>query len=522
MKMNFARMVGQLALRFSDQEALVNIERQRRYTYREFHRVTNRIANMMRERLELRRGDVYLCILENDSMSLLHVWTAFKGEAAAAFTNYRDSVNEHRWQVQFIRPKVVFIENALLDSHFEMLRDLGVTVVCMDRPATPCDGLLAFDDLLEGASDANPDVENDTMTDLMAYRFTGGTTGKSKCAQYTIDNWLALRDSVYAEAEQIYDPDQRYLHMAPLSHGSGLAMLSTLFRGGCTVTQNVPDLKVWCRNVEAERATTTLMLPTLVYRLLDMPEAKQHDLSSLRTIVYGGAPMSPAKLRQAQERFGNIFAQVYGATECLTTVAKLSKTDHLTSDPKRLSSAGRISTVVEIKIVDDAGQELRQGETGEIWLRSRGTITGYLHNPEGTAEEFQDGFWKSGDLGYLDDQGFLYLVDRKKDIIITGGFNVYAVEVEAALNSHGAVALSAVVGVPHSEWGEAVHAEVVLRQGVEVSADDLIEHVKGLLGRFKAPKTIVFVEQLPVSVVGKVLRRHVRDKYWTDRTRRVS
>ena len=265
------------------------------------------------------------------------------------------------------------------------------------------------------------------------------------------------------------------------------------------------------------------MLPTLVYRLLELPEAKQHDLSSLRTIVYGGAPMSPAKLRQAQERLGNIFVQVYGATECLTTAAMLTKADHLAAgDAKHLSSPGRLSTVVEIKIVDEANNEVKHGETGEIWLRSRGTITGYLNNPDGTAAEFQDGFWKSGDLGYLDDRGFLYLVDRKKDMIITGGFNVYAVEGGAALNAHPAVAISPVVGVPHSEGGEAVHAEVVLKEGALVAAEELIEHVKSKVGRFKAPKAVVFVEQLPVSVVGKVLRRHVRDKYWKDQTRRVS
>ena len=523
MKMNFARMMGQLALRFADQEALVNIERRRRYTYRELQAATNRIVNMMRERLGLGRGDVYLCILENDNLSLMHVWTAFKGDAAAAFTNVRDAVDEHRWQVGFIKPRVVFIENALLDSHFAMLREMGVTVVCMDPPATPREGLLVLDELLQGVSDANPEVENDTMKDILVYRFTGGTTGKSKCAQYTMDNWLALRDALYTEAEQIYDADQRYLHMAPLSHGSGLGVLATLFRGGCTLTQNLPDLKAWCRNVEAERATTTLMLPTLVYRLLELPEATQHDLSSLRTVVYGGAPMSPAKLHQAQARFGNIFVQVYGATECLTTAAMLSKADHLSlaGDDQHLASAGRLSTVVELKVVDDEGNELPQGQTGEIWLRSRGTITGYLGNPEGTAAEFQDGFWKSGDLGYLDERGFLYLVDRKKDMIITGGFNVYAVEVEAALNAHRAVAISAVVGVPHAEWGEAVQAEVVLKSGAAVSAEELIEHVKGRIGRFKAPKAVAFVEQLPVSVVGKVLRRQVRDKYWQQQARRV-
>jgi acyl-CoA synthetase (AMP-forming)/AMP-acid ligase II len=520
MKTNFARMMGLLAVRYADREALVNIERRRRYTFRELHLLTNRIVNMMRARLQLRRGDVYLCLLENDNLSLLHTWTTFKGDAAAAYTNFRDSFDEHRWQVDFIKPKVVFVETALLDTHFDMLRERGATVVCMDRPAVAREGLLCFWELLEGVSDANPGVESDAMADILVYRFTGGTTGKSKCAQYTMDNWMAMRDSSFAESEQLYEAGTRYLHMAPISHGSGTGLLSTLFRGGCTVTQNVPDLKQWCRNVEAEKITNTLLLPTLVYRLLELPEAARHDLSSLRTIAYGGSPMSPAKLRQAQDRFGNVFMQGYGATECLQVVSWLSKADHALG--RHLASAGRVVPGMELMIVDELGNEVAPCETGEIWLRSRATITGYRNNPEGTAAEFANGFWKSGDLGYMDAQGFLYLVDRKKDMIITGGFNVYAIEVEAALNSHPAVEMSVAVGVPHEEWGEAVHAEVVLRAGEQVSAEALIEHVKSGLGRYKAPKSVAFVDALPLSVVGKVLRRQVREKYWKGLARRVS
>ncbi|GLC95137.1 hypothetical protein Tamer19_45450 [Cupriavidus sp. TA19] len=241
-----------------------------------------------------------------------------------------------------------------------------------------------------------------------------------------------------------------------------------------------------------------------------------------RTLAYGASPMSPAKLRQAQERFGNIFMQIYGATEILHAVGVLSKADHLTATEKQLGSAGRILPGVEIMIVDDQGKEVRQGETGEIWLRCRGTISGYYNDPEGTAGEFTSGLWKSGDLGRIDDEGFLYLVDRKKDMIITGGFNVYAIEVEAALNSRPAVSNSAVIGIPHEEWGESLHAEVVVKAGAQLTAEELLDHVKGRLGRFKVPKSVVFVEALPVSVVGKVLRRHLREKYWKDKDRRVS
>jgi len=528
MKMDFARVMGQVARQFANNEALVNIERDRRYTFAELHRQTNRIANMMRDRLGLGRGDVALCILENDNLSLLHAWTAFKGEAAIAHTNFRDAFDEHRWQVEFIRPKVVFIETSLLERYGDMLRERGATVVCMDplpSSATPCEGVHCFDDLLDGVTDAEPGVQHDTCADILVYRFTGGTTGRSKCAQYTIDNWLAARDTMYADEEQSVALNRRtrYLHIAPVSHGSGLSFLPTLFRGGCTLTQNAADLKAWCRNVETEGVTTSLMVPTLVNWLLDLPEATDHDLSSLRTLYYGAAPMSPSKLKQAQERFGNIFFQLYGATECAQAVCTLTQSDHLTAiETGRLASAGRTTIGMEMRIVDENGNDVPAGATGEIWLRGRGTIGGYFNNPEGTASEFHDGFWKSGDLGYVDDAGYVFIVDRKKDMIITGGFNVYAVEVEASLNAHPAVSMSAVVGVPDDKWGEAVHAEVVLKPGASVNAEALIEHVKDKLGRFKAPKTVSMVEALPVSAVGKVLRRTVREKYWTDQPRRVS
>jgi acyl-CoA synthetase (AMP-forming)/AMP-acid ligase II len=519
--MNFARTVGHLAVRHADREALVNTERDRRYTYRALHGLTNRIVNMMRQRLRLGRGDVYLCILENDSLSLLHTWTALKGEAAAAYTNIRDSFDEHRWQVEFIGPKVAFIETALLDRYGDMLQERGVTVVCMDPPPVARPGVLSFWALLEGVSDADPGVESDVHRDVLVHRFTGGTTGKSKCARYTIDNWLACRDSYYVSRDQEFDTDSRCLHFAPMSHGSGILVLPTLFRGGCTVTQNAPDLVQWCRNVEAEKITTSLMLPTLMYRLLELPEAAQYDLSTFRTCGYGGSPMSPAKLEQLKRRFGNIFEQGYGATECLQILTLLTKADHAAADPKRLASAGRPLPGVELIIVDDDGNEVAPGTTGEIWVRCRAVISGYHGNPEGTAAEFADGFWKSGDLAYADEEGYVYIVDRKKDMIVSGGFNIYAVEVEAALNSHPAVANSAVVGVPHDEWGEAVHAEVVLKAGAIAVTDDILAHVRGRLGRFKAPKSIVLVDALPVSVVGKVLRRQVREKYWQGRARRV-
>ncbi len=524
MKINFSRIFQGLADRYGENEALVNIERNRRYTFGELHLLTNRIANMMREKLELGRGDKFLSILDNDNIGLLHLWTSYKGDSVAAWTNYRDSLDEHTWQPELIKPKAVFIENALLDSHLDMLRDHGVAIVCMDPLENPEEGVAYLWDLLEGVGDHNPDVENDLREDTVLLRFTGGTTGKGKCAEYSMDNWLSINDGFSLMDGSLFTDAARFLHLAPLSHGTALLLLPTFLNGGCTITMNAPDLATWCRYVQQERATMGMMVPTIMYRLLEMPEASEYDLSSLETLFYGAAPISPTKLKLLQSRFGNIFFQVYGATENPSIACYMDQKAHAVEtkeDEERLSACGRPSIGTEVLIADEEGKPVNQGEIGEIWIRSRGTIRGYYGNPELTSEEFVNGFWKSGDMAYKDPQGFVHIVDRKKDMIITGGFNVYATEVEAAISSHKAVVMSVVVGVPHEEWGEAVQAEVILKDGMSCTEEDIIQHVKAQIGRFKAPKKVIFVKEFPVSAVGKVLRKDIRKKYWAEQERQV-
>jgi fatty-acyl-CoA synthase len=523
-KMNFSTISERLADTFGDREALVNLERDRRYTFRELHLLTNRIVNMMRQKLDLHRGDYWVNILDNDNASLLHFFTAMKGEAAACYTNYRDSLEDHTYQIDTVDAKVVFLEADLLESHYEMLRAQQVTIVSMDRPEKAYPGVHYFWDLLEGVDDSNPDIVIDDRIDLLILRFTGGTTGRGKCAMYCADNWLMCRDSYFALPDPVWSPDNRVLHLAPITHGSGMLVLPTLFKGGCTVTMNSPDLNAWCDHIARERINTVMMVPTLLYRLLTLDESTPQQLATLDTVYYGAAPMSPSKLIDLQGAFGNIFVQAYGSTEHVGVALSMSKADHLVEnfdDDSHLASAGRPVAGVEVQIMDDDGNPVARGETGEIWLRSRAIALGYFGSPEQTASEFQDGFWKSGDLGRMDTQGFVYIVDRKKDMIISGGFNVYANEVEAAINSHAAVMMSAVVGIPHEEWGEAVHAEVMLKEGEAVGPAELLAYVRNELGGYKTPKTIEVVLELPVSAVGKVLRRKVREKYWTEINRKV-
>ncbi len=525
MKVNFSTQFEALADRHGDREALVHVERGKRYTYSEFHRVSNQIVNMMTDTLKLGLGDRFINLLNQDSMSLLHVPTIFKGPVTGAWTNYRDSFDEHAWQVERCEPKVAFVENDLLDTRFEMLREHGVTVVCMDEPTESADGLLTFWDLVNSASAENPDYVLDDREHVALIRFTGGTTGKGKPATYCIDNWMGLRDSIYAMPDAPWNPDTRTVHLAPISHGSGMFVIPTFSCGGANILINTPDLATFCRVVQDEGASHCLLVPTLLYRLLDTPEASEYDLSTLQNIFYGAAPMSPAKLGDLQARFGNVFIQAFGSTEHFALALGLTKAAHADTSEEgraRLASAGQPTPGVEVIVVDADDNRLPHGEIGEFWFRSRGVCLGYLDDPETTADEFQDGFWKSGDLGYLDEKGFGFIVDRKKDMIISGGFNVYANEVEAAISAHPAVVMSAVIGIPHEEWGEAIHAEVVLREGEAADEAELIAFVKASLASYKSPKTVTFVRDLPLSAAGKVLRRKVRDKYWDTTGRQVS
>jgi fatty-acyl-CoA synthase len=530
MKINFSSHFQALSDKFGDQEAIINVERNRRFTFSEFHRLSNKIVNMMRDRFSLGAGDSFLNILNNDNLSLLHYPTIFKGNVLGVMTNYRDSLDEHAWQVECADPKLVFIENELIDSHYELLRAHGAVVICMDpvekvrEGKKRREGLYYFWDLIAEASDENPDIAIDDREHAAVIRFTGGTTDRGKPAVFSLDNWFAVLNSFYALPDKAWLRDTRMLHIAPISHGSGLLVLPCFYAGGCNVTINNADLALYCRTIEEESISNSMMVPTLLYRLLELPAAKQSNLSSLQNMFYGAAPMSPSKLRQLQNKFGNIFIQVYAATEHSAIALSLSKADHLIDNPEnegRLASAGQANPSIEIVIRDDHGRPSARGDVGEICLRSRATILCYKNNPEKTAEEFVDGEWRSGDMAYMDDSGFVFIVDRKKDMIITGGFNVYAIEVEACVDSHEAVLMSAVVGVPHQEWGEAIHAEVVLREGMSLSEEELIDYVKGKLGRFKAPKTVKVVDQLPTSSAGKILRRRIRDHYWKNSDRKV-
>lgn len=525
--MNAGRMLKQVELRYGKLTALVNVERNRAFSYWELHEITNKVCNMLRDTFGLREGDRYATLVENDNMALVLIWM-LKSLCTVVWLGIRDSLEEHLYQIDYTKPRLIFIEKQLLPEYYEFLSERNMIIISMDKPDVPMRGLYYFWELIDQSSPSDPDAEygyDDVNKHICLLKFTGGTTGKGKCAMFSLENFLSAATNSSWGTEVFLSENPKLLVSTPLTHAASSYVLPCYFRGGTIVTINRVDIEQMCQTVEKERIDLLQSIPTVLYRMVDMGLTKKYDLSSLKIIRYGASPISPSKLEVLIKEFGRIFVQGYAATESWTPCTILGRNDHdVTTEAgrKRLHSLGRVVPGMEVKISDDNGCELAIGEVGEIWIRGPITIQGYHNDPEQTKENFSgDGFFKSGDMGYMDNEGFIYLVDRKKDMIISGGFNVYAVEVENCLNSHAAVKESAVVGIPDDYWGEAVHAEVVLKEAERIGQEELINYCKQHIARYKAPKTIKFVTELPLSPIGKVLRRAIKEKYWENQKRRI-
>ncbi|MBP7610772.1 MAG: AMP-binding protein, partial [Steroidobacteraceae bacterium] len=284
-----------------------------------------------------------------------------------------------------------------------------------------------------------------------------------------------------------------------------------------------PDLLLG--TIERERATVTLLVPTMIYILLDHPRRDAFDLGSLRNVLYGAAAIAPERLKQAIERFGPVFTQFFGQTEAPMALTSLPRELHVVADPVRqamvLASAGIPTHPTRIRLLDEQGHDVPEGEPGEIVADAPNVMSGYLDDPAATAETLRDGWLHTGDIARRDAEGYLTIVDRRKDMIVSGGFNVYPREIEDVLFEHPAVAQAAVIGVPHERWGEEVKALVVLRQGHCATKGELIEFVKSRKGSLTAPKSIEFVAAIPVTNLGKVDKKALRARYWSGRTRNV-
>jgi fatty-acyl-CoA synthase len=343
---------------------------------------------------------------------------------------------------------------------------------------------------------------------------TGGTTGRPKGVQLTdrnIETMTALTLMGYP-----FGPRPVYLAMAPLTHAAGVLCFPVMAHGGQVVVMPAPDLDHFLASVQRHRVTHTFLPPTLIYMLLGHEKLAATDLSSLRCFWYGAAPMSPVRLEQALTDIGPVMAQLFGQSEAPMMVSMMAPRDHFNPDgtvaTHRLASAGRPGPLVTVAIMDGSGTLLDQGERGEIVVRGSLVMAGYYKNPAATAEASAHGWHHTGDIGYLDGDGFLFVVDRAKDMIITGGFNVYSAEVEQALMAHDAVRDCGVIGLPDDKWGERVVAVVQPRPGTDPDPAEIIAFVKARIGSVKAPKQVEIWPDLPRSTVGKILKTEIRDR----------
>ena len=351
--------------------------------------------------------------------------------------------------------------------------------------------------------------------------YTGGTTGRSKGVM--IAHRCVVNMSLIVFADWEWPQDIRYLASTPITHAGGVNIFPVLMRGGFVRVLPGFDLKTFCRTVETDRINATFLVPTMIYGLIDAKEIRaERNLSSLETIIYGAAPMSPDRLLEGMKIFGDVFVQFYGQTEAPQCITTLRKADHDPARPRRLGSCGRPNPMVEVKLFDFDMNEVKRGEAGEICVRGALVMNGYWKRPDATEDAFRGGWLHTGDVAVEDEDGYLTIVDRLKDMIISGGFNIYPREVEDALMSHVSVASAAVIGVPDDKWGEAVKAFVVVKPGATADFETLHAHVKARRGGPWAPKTIDFVEAIAVTGLGKVDRKTLRAPYWQGRSRGVA
>ncbi|MBW2229197.1 MAG: AMP-binding protein [Deltaproteobacteria bacterium] len=488
----------------------------RSWTYAESADLLARFARVLQERgLEPGQGVGVL------SPNRPEVWLSQNGACIAGgrYTALHPmgSLSDHEYACNEAELRLLCVDPAYASRAGELLAACpSVEGVLSFGPAEVGDDLLA---LAAGVGpvllEPGPLAPDDTSWLL----YTGGTTGVPKAAE--LPEAAVAQMALAVSSGWDLPKQRRYLACAPITHAAGMLITPTLMSGGCVILQRSFDPARWLADIVAERATLTLLVPTMIYALLDQPGLDGTDFSLLESIMYGASPMSPARLVEGIERIGPVFAQLYGQTECGGVATSLWREHHDVKNLERLASCGLAMPNARVEILGEDGRRLPDGEAGEICVQGPCVMKGYFKQPELTAETLVDGWLHTGDIAVRDDEGFFTIVDRKKDMIVSGGFNVFPREIEDVLSTHPTVSTVAVIGVPDEKWGEAVKAIVVPRPGASIDAEVLIELVKKRKGSIYAPKTVDVVEALPLTAVGKADKKVLRAQYWGDAKRGV-
>lgn len=505
------------ALVFPDREAVVY--EGTRYTYREFDRRVNRLANAISE-LGYAKADRMTVLADNCSKYLEAYFAAAKLGMSITPLNYRLGDKELAYVIEDSESSLFMVGDGFEERFLSLAGGLsGIKhKISMDNPL---DGALLYDELLEAAPDRDPGVEVDE-NEMAVLMYTGGTTGMPKGVMLSHRNFMT---GVMAMAVMMTaGPDDSTCYVLPIFHVSIWPIFVIMVAGGKVVINRRYDLGLILETIEREKCTHINLVPTIYGWVLQFPDVDKYDLSSLRGMTYAGSPFPPEVLKQCITKFGNIFAQGYGSTETAgAPISYLLPEDHHLEGPgaKYLASAGKPAMCSEVAILDEEDNQLPPGGIGEIAARGKMVMQGYWKNPELTEKTLRGGWLHTGDMGYMDEDGYLFLVDRKADMIVTGGENVYPKETEDVLFEHPAVFECAVVSAPDEKWGERVQAVVVLKEGQSASEEELIAFCKERLAGYKCPKAVAFKASIPKTVVGKILRKEVKKEFWEGKDRSI-
>ncbi|TAM66425.1 long-chain-fatty-acid--CoA ligase [Mycobacterium sp.] len=482
----------------------------RQYTVRQSTDRIARLAGALRA-LGVHRDDRVAYLGLNSDRYHEYLYAVPWADAAVNPVNIRWNPAEIAYSLQESKTTVLFVDDAFVAA-IPALRAAGAelsTIVYCDEGECPL-GMVDYESALAGSPPV-PDARRGGDA-LFGVFYTGGTTGRPKGVMLSHTNVMTSALGSLATGRFVTDKG-RVLHAAPLFHLAAIGMWIAANVAGSTHVM-VPSFTPGgvAKVIGDHRITDLLLVPTMIQMLIDHPDTGGCDLSSLRQLTYGASPIPEALIERAVKAFPTAgLAQAYGMTELAPAATFLPACDH--AKPALQRSAGRALPHVEVRVVDADGNEVPTGDIGEVVVRGDNVMLGYWNRPNDTAATVRDGWMHTGDMARMDEQGYLFIIDRMKDMIITGGENVYSAEVENALAGHPAVAAAAVIGVPDDRWGERVHAVVVLRLGSEATEESLREHCRALIAGYKVPRSMEFVSDLPVSGAGKVLKRELRECY---------
>ena len=485
--------------------------------------VEDRVARLAQALLTLgaKSGDRIGILAQNSDRYLEAIFATWWIGAITVPMNNRWSVEEHIYSVDDADIRIVFHDGAFAETASVCATRRPALKVLIGFDGKAQSGAQDYEDLIVGSARALP-VRLDLSAPCGIF-YTGGTTGLPKGVVHTHASISGA--ALVASLDMNYPRAPRYLHAAPMFHLGDLsqAFITTLL-GGTHVFVPAFNADEVVRTIAHHRVETILLVPTMIAMVLQSPLLEGADLTSLQLIAYGGSPITEPVLRRAREVFSRTrLVQGFGQTESCAAGTLLHDEHHVPGAVEgRMRSAGRPSYGVELQLRTSDGRALAVGEVGEICLRGPMVMAGYWNKPEETASALRDGWLHTGDAGYVDEAGFLYVCDRVKDMIISGGENVYSAEVERAVSTHPKVAQVAVIGVPDEKWGERVHAVIVPKPGVEIAYEEIYAHCKALIAGYKTPRSVELLPALPLSPVGKVLKTELRKPYWGDKQRAVN